>query len=1156
MNLIALVLVLSCVAFGDNWLNHGTPLQWINGSFFFTLSTMPPKRGDRDWEESFYAMEERYRQVQKQLHDKSTELKLERVRNLKDELKSGSLARGGHGSAVRKSVTTQSARAPVARVNAVHEQSKGSLSDVVTPQIDRSSTSEQNVPVQSQPPIKIVYPITETDLDKLISHVTEPLPEELAERAALAEEHMPTRPLNDSSPEGIFSHSTHRFVPARPCEGADVDPLLMLWGHNSISAQNNALFQMNGTMKSALEDAQSQLKSCQHELANQRALCTRLQQQLDEVRIELSQTVRDRDLSAQKMLNATNTIAQQQTLLQTVSDENEKVKFNLESQLRDLRSRLTAAAENNDALSSDTRTLLTELRESGTKVAALQSKVVLLESSNAHQSNLNKSMVVELESLNHQLVAERKKMLSLARDLQSNHTIGDSKRDLEQRVGQLTQDKLALEREHLRLLADMMTLSQTTAAQARGDVLSQLEDLTAAATHWERVSALLYQDISKRTVAHSACRDECEEAKRQRDETISAAKSLRQDLALASAKLDIIWPNHVADTQHFDDIAAMRATFGRILSGRGNGVSAKLSEVLRTHNSSVLNTHDNTFSDVPSDEVVRELQAANAALFSELESMKAANEVLTDQLRMSQLSREDALLTAKGEIETLKEKGDRDYRVVSQQCDKIEFLERQVSLLRGFRVEPSIALDDLAPNEMVAELFIGQVLSANGMATAPGRTGMPTDAFPSLFCTVDFLVHETATTGVVIGYQSFFDVTMAYRFALDPLFLYYLNTRRLRVQLYERLASDTSENSCRLLGEGGISLRELVSDERQLNSQRPQLRGHVKLFRPKVGHLAIDSSFTSEAPDGEHVASVEYSVTLRVPFSAEFIRCVRSESAREDSRHDVSIRSFPTPVALYSVLERVRHVTVEFVSFVIPFTIDPVPMVSLYYAAAHAGVEGCIPPAFGVARYESHFAESDTLRSVVAPVTARPAHNGVFAVNISSPCYILDIGVDASHKDSSYFLSRALGDPITVVAFDELAPREASGDGEGSVHYWALGLVQWGSVLESAVRTPSSTALGFTEELQVAMRASDGETRGLLTVRISLRGDSGALYAPDVQAIRPIQQSIYSRGATPQHMSPNTSSIHGRTSAHDRLHGVGLSQCPSTVGSVNNASVL
>eukprot|EP00759_Apiculatamorpha_spiralis_P025484 PhF_6_TR28719/c0_g1_i1/m.42164 len=69
------------------------------------------KIGGRDWEDSFYSMEEKYRQLQRQLNDKENELKLVKVKNLKDDLKGNSSRAPLNTSSLSQNVTPSAAKA-------------------------------------------------------------------------------------------------------------------------------------------------------------------------------------------------------------------------------------------------------------------------------------------------------------------------------------------------------------------------------------------------------------------------------------------------------------------------------------------------------------------------------------------------------------------------------------------------------------------------------------------------------------------------------------------------------------------------------------------------------------------------------------------------------------------------------------------------------------------------------------------------------------------------------------------------------------------------------------------------------------------------------------------------------------------------------------
>ncbi|CAD2220762.1 hypothetical protein AGDE_15616 [Angomonas deanei] len=283
-------------------------------------------------------------------------------------------------------------------------------------------------------------------------------------------------------------------------------------------------------------------------------------------------------------------------------------------------------------------------------------------------------------------------------------------------------------------------------------------------------------------------------------------------------------------------------------------------------------------------ERVRELHEANAGLMAELAQMRLSNELLQTRIESLTGRRNEELVELEQRTKSLEKREAASQRLLDNHLDRVQFLESQVQSLRGYSVEKGASLDTLAVNENVFELFLGQLVAQE----VPAEVPVP-EMFSAIFFTADFLLHETVTSPTVNGLNGFFDTTISFQIAMDALLLYYLQTRNLLVQLHrvrgegevvERLQAEEEEGSVsgsdhaslrvaqtmyETIAEGQVNLLDVVTDETIRHAPRPSLRGHIKFFTPA----------------GRHIASLEFRLTARAPFSAEF--CQLAENLLPDS---------------------------------------------------------------------------------------------------------------------------------------------------------------------------------------------------------------------------------------------------------------------------------
>lgn len=790
-----------------------------------------PRRSARppgtDWQESYYSLDQRFRQVQKQLNEKEEELKFLKV------------------SQRRKNVGVPPSTLPTARVASSLSADDGT---------SRIGFTTDTASARHTSPKECV---SEPSSAPFVSTVHVSVPNNSRQDDAAA-----------SVLQEVAAWSPTMSLP---------DPA-MVWGsegsvRNYVAA--SALYHANEELRRKLNESSTVAQSLQHELATTRALSSKLQARVDDLAQQTHQMVRERDLAVQKLSASQKCVLDLERTLKSHIAEEDKERFNFESQVTELRSRLVAGADSNELLSRDIRTLIAEAKERTSEVMSLRSKMALTESALSSQRSINENLLIELKSLNSQLVDERKRLLASTREVQLASLSRQHVGDLEAQVRRLTEERTSIEREHTHLMGEFVRVTEVALRSAKEEVQSELDNWRGSTRHWEQVSQLLYRDIAERTQAHHRCRDECDTAKSQRDALSGELRHLREELQLCRAKLEVVWPNHDADAEGMNASEVLRSlkhrrsaypvTAPTVLLPRTKDPGEEPPSVAAVHCDSILD-------DLPVDpttaaERIHELSEANAGLEQEIVQLRLTNEMLQariDTLTGRQRVEKQELVQAARDLEAREAAGTR---LLEQQMDRVEFLESQVRSLRGYHVTANVPVDSIEPSETVLELFLGQLVAAH----VPEGMVVPL-AFSQVFGSVDFLLHETVTTPMITGLHGFLDTTVSFCICMDALLLYYLQTRELLVQLHRtrqeveesvglERASDCTGAEClfETLAEGRASLAGLVAEVSSLNSNRPMLRGHIQLW----------------TPDGVHLASLEFQLTARTPFSEEFKALVR-----------------------------------------------------------------------------------------------------------------------------------------------------------------------------------------------------------------------------------------------------------------------------------------
>jgi hypothetical protein len=640
------------------------------------------------------------------------------------------------------------------------------------------------------------------------------------------------------------SHSVEVVRPQQHKASELVDlPVSMVWGFDQEAAQEvryRALLDLNKALRQQMEEAERVNKLLKSDCSQHLTRCAQLEAEITSLTRDHHGTIRERDLALQKLAMGEANVAAARQELNTRVEEEERSRQMQSFHVKDLRGRLDLAISKCEALTKDNQALTANLKEKIVETAALHGRIAATEATLANQTAANQSLVLELQNLSNQLAMERRRSLGASREVQTALLSKELAEELRMEVAALKEQLASKEREILALLDQLANTANQAEQRIASQVQEELSGAKKAAAHWERVCQLQYKDIAERTQQHVKCREQFDEAKAARDEALLTVKALQSALMVSEAKLEAVWPTHQRDC---------------------NGVpAASLNDTLRRLKTTSTKTPLPGFAhEAPQVTDLEELRAQlrdveelNALLLAENESYKVANQLLSERVAASGRVHEGELQAERAVIATLQQKSKSKDEIVERQIDRIRLLERQVDDLKGIGVivDNSFSIADLSPDETIIELFVGQLLfesSDQRASTVP----------PIFSCTIDFFAFEPIVTSPMSGYNGFVDVTLSYRVNMDSMLWYWIRSKAIRVDL---LQLDTEGHS-QHVATGVVSAQELINNE-SLHSNRPTLKG----FAPLLGK------------DGKRIASLEFGVIVRTPFSSTF-RQICSESS-------------------------------------------------------------------------------------------------------------------------------------------------------------------------------------------------------------------------------------------------------------------------------------
>jgi hypothetical protein len=768
--------------------------------------------------------------------------------------------------------------------------------------------------------------------------------------------------------------------------GGPPDPS-MVWGVDETlmgMVKTNALIQVNDKLRDKLTECEAVIKALQVDIERAKKTNERAIHQVHNLTIERDHLLMERETVVSKASSAEVAAESAQAQMRELASQHDANRQTLENQLRETRSKLSLAYDQNDQLAKENRNVTAELREKTKQASRLEAHLINVTGTGSAQKEVNHSLVLELKNLNDQLATERRRVLELTRELQLSSEQKRQIQELELLLSNSREEKAAIDKENLKLLSDAAKNHELAASAAREALRDEMEALKERANHWENVSRLQFRDIQMRTKQHHQAREAADKVRVARDSAEVQLIARRAEIEALEAKLDVVWPAHARDTTGLapDDIRKLfvpRSQQQRESGATGSDKTQdhhRPSPVMHVLSAKALEAElgDSTSPDV----IIAELRQANDQLVAEVEMLKTANQLLTSQLgdvRSSVIAERGQIATEAKRMEKLEK---TRVQAIERYDDQLSFLEAQIKSLRGTAAadESAMSVADIDPSsEAVVMLSLGQLLLDCGVRSAATQ-GVNELArsfwsdFPMVFVTADFLMHETVASDVVAtSTTAFLDTDVSYKVRQDAILLHNLVCRPIALELHKVTGAEQFATVAR----GSVMINELIHPP-FVGSERPAIRVHADFF-------AVDAS---GATTDCIIARLEVQVAFRTPFApafvnlcADHVEAAASSSAANETAgsaafserslthglfaaHDASapIHSLrKEPVNIIQVLSKVTKLVVRVTDVRIDFSLPRSPLLSLFYTLPSGSENGdaadvWVMPPDSVARFE------------------------------------------------------------------------------------------------------------------------------------------------------------------------------------------------------------
>uniref|UniRef100_A0AAQ5Z1F4 C2 domain-containing protein n=1 Tax=Amphiprion ocellaris TaxID=80972 RepID=A0AAQ5Z1F4_AMPOC len=512
---------------------------------------------------------------------------------------------------------------------------------------------------------------------------------------------------------------------------------------------------------------------------------------------------------------------EQEGISELLREELRKKEAEYEEKLLQVRQQQTSKLRSHVSSNVTMIKLQKQLEDRSNAVAELEGRFLQLQESQQALKASHEAAMAKVDELSAHLKDERLKSLDLEKQLQSSSISRLRMEQLQERIGELEQERDLLKDNNDKLVNSAFDVSQQQKWQIQEQQLrlqiSQLE------------TALKADLVDKNEIL----------------DKIKAERDTNEKLTEENKKLQI---QFLEQKQQLEELNGRMKFYNR----EGDYDVAELTEALmliktrKSQKNGDLGFLKEVEEEANSTESsVRELRAAHAETIQELEKTRS---LLNVENKISKDYKVEGEHVEHDKVE-YEQKLERQAQLLDTRAAKIRKLEAQLREIaygtKTYVFKPDVTGEDEAGEfnetlhlERGENLLELQIVSA---ALSPSALQVLGDTEPSTFCTYSFYLFDLHSTPVVTGRQPRYGFTSRYVVNMDDGFLHYLHRYSVMVELHQALGLDW-----RTLASGQLRLQQLLE-------QDGKIHGSI----PLVG--------TSE--ESRTFGSVDYWLRLRIPMT-------------------------------------------------------------------------------------------------------------------------------------------------------------------------------------------------------------------------------------------------------------------------------------------------
>uniref|UniRef100_A0AAQ5ZA12 C2 domain-containing protein n=1 Tax=Amphiprion ocellaris TaxID=80972 RepID=A0AAQ5ZA12_AMPOC len=514
---------------------------------------------------------------------------------------------------------------------------------------------------------------------------------------------------------------------------------------------------------------------------------------------------------------------EQEGISELLREELRKKEAEYEEKLLQVRQQQTSKLRSHVSSNVTMIKLQKQLEDRSNAVAELEGRFLQLQESQQALKASHEAAMAKVDELSAHLKDERLKSLDLEKQLQSSSISRLRMEQLQERIGELEQERDLLKDNNDKLVNSAFDVSQQQKWQIQEQQLrlqiSQLE------------TALKADLVDKNEIL----------------DKIKAERDTNEKLTEENKKLQI---QFLEQKQQLEELNEERLCFcflSELSHVFFHNVTTSPPQTRKSQKNGDLGFLKEVEEEANSTESsVRELRAAHAETIQELEKTRSLLNVENKISKDYKVEGEHVEQHDKVEYE---QKLERQAQLLDTRAAKIRKLEAQLREIaygtKTYVFKPDVTGEDEAGEfnetlhlERGENLLELQIVSA---ALSPSALQVLGDTEPSTFCTYSFYLFDLHSTPVVTGRQPRYGFTSRYVVNMDDGFLHYLHRYSVMVELHQALGLDW-----RTLASGQLRLQQLLE-------QDGKIHGSI----PLVG--------TSE--ESRTFGSVDYWLRLRIPMT-------------------------------------------------------------------------------------------------------------------------------------------------------------------------------------------------------------------------------------------------------------------------------------------------